>query len=289
MNSLNQVPCGSDLIPAVFDLPNPSNYFRGRCSDNLTLPDNVLLFSRLSGSYLSRHPAKHFHHRHILLVPLRGKGRVIVNEHAYPISPGCALMVQPFQFHHYLDVEESIVWLFITYDLMDTHPVGSPLHHITDQTFWTDMQCMVDAYQKDGSGDNALIFRLALILNHLRHEAKLVRKRSEPDSGSEHLLLQVHRLVTKNRQQPLSLAELARQLGYSESHLRAKFRQVTGYSIGQFQRTLRLQHAASLLSQGESTVSETAEACGWDTPFSFSRAFRAYWGVPPRDFMKRNS
>lgn len=280
----------AELIADALGVPSPEDYFKGRCANKLVLPDNVLLFARHSGSLLARHPAKNFHHRHILLVPLQGKGRVIVNERAYPIGPGDVLMVQPFQFHHYMDIEESIAWLFITYDQIEPPSLESPLHRVTDPTFWSDLKGLIGVYQKGAQENNTLVLRLALLLEDLRHGTKPVRRQFSSDSGgAEQLLLQIQRLVLRNRQNPLFLKELAAHLGYSESHLRAKFRQATGYSLGQFQRTIRLQHAAQLLSQGEWTISEVSEMCGWDTPFSFSRAFRAYWGMSPRNFMRRNA
>jgi AraC-like DNA-binding protein len=102
----------------------------------------------------------------------------------------------------------------------------------------------------------------------------------------EQLLLKVHGIVSADFGRHLTTGEIAARAGISDSHLRSLFKKAAGMGLGRFQRALRLQHAALLLTRGGSSVAETADACGWDTPFSFSRAFRKFWGRPPKKFVR---
>jgi transcriptional regulator GlxA family with amidase domain len=81
--------------------------------------------------------------------------------------------------------------------------------------------------------------------------------------------------------EPLGLGEIARSLGISPSHLRARFRASCGVSIGRHLRQLRLEQACGLLRLGPQRVSEVAEQCGFASIYSFSRAFRLAYGVSP--------
>jgi AraC-like DNA-binding protein len=83
---------------------------------------------------------------------------------------------------------------------------------------------------------------------------------------------------------PPSIKELARALGISSSHLRARFRASCGVSIGRHLRRLRLEQACGLLRLGPQRVSEIAEQCGFGSIYSFSRAFRLAYGISPLAF-----
>ena len=79
----------------------------------------------------------------------------------------------------------------------------------------------------------------------------------------------------------LSAKEIARSLGISVSHVRARFRASCGVSLGRHLRRLRLEKACGLLRLSQSRVFEVAEQCGFASIYSFSRAFRVAYGISP--------
>ncbi len=74
----------------------------------------------------------------------------------------------------------------------------------------------------------------------------------------------------------------------SASHLRATFRKTTGQSLGSHLRDFRLQYARSLLGETEKRIGEVAAECGYDSPFTFSRAFSRAMGRSPRAYRARS-
>lgn len=278
----------SALAPAARAVSQPKDYYQGRRHGGRGLPDNILLFHRRGpGELLKDGGSRHFHHRHVLIVPLRGQGRIVVNGRAFPLGPGRCALIAPYQFHHFSGFSAGkIDWLFITFEWAD-HGVSGTIFHPVSENFWGEMRRLLDGYLAGpdpvGGGDR-LAFRLALLLADLS-EARAVRAESRKQaSGGEDLLLRVHGLIAANMRRMLPIDEMARRLGLSASHLRAKFRSGTGGSLGEFQREVRLQKAAELLVQAKATVAEVAEACGWESPFAFSRAFSRYWGRAPKRF-----
>ncbi len=93
-------------------------------------------------------------------------------------------------------------------------------------------------------------------------------------------MLRVNQLAQRTGSPP-GIREIARTLGISPSHLRARFRASCGVSIGRHLRRLRLEQACGLLRLGPQRVSEIAELCGFGSIHSFSRAFRTSFGVSP--------
>lgn len=82
----------------------------------------------------------------------------------------------------------------------------------------------------------------------------------------------------------LSAAGVAQALRVSESYLRRLFRQKMSRSLGAYMREVRMERARNLLLSGDMTVSEIAERVGYDSVFSFSRAFKTAEGRSPSEY-----
>lgn len=99
------------------------------------------------------------------------------------------------------------------------------------------------------------------------------------------------RRVTKYMQdrldEPISLQDLADLLGLSRFHICTAFRQATGFTPHQWLVRLRMDRARRLLAQTGLSVTDIALAVGYQTPSSFSQAFRAAVGTTPSDFRRR--
>lgn len=81
-------------------------------------------------------------------------------------------------------------------------------------------------------------------------------------------------------EEPLSLAEIARETAYSPWHLARVFRELTGRSLHQHRTRLRLLRALDLLGEGGS-LSRIALQVGFSSHSHFSAAFRREFGAPP--------
>ena len=84
--------------------------------------------------------------------------------------------------------------------------------------------------------------------------------------------------------QPLSVEELARHACLSPFHFHRLFVAFTGETPHRYLRRLRLDRARALLRSGTVSVTDAAQACGFDSPTSFSTAFARQFGAPPRTF-----
>lgn len=83
---------------------------------------------------------------------------------------------------------------------------------------------------------------------------------------------------------PVSVESLAKRVGVSESHLIRTLKAELGLTPHQLTSLIRLDRAASLLCRTNLTVSEIADQCGFESPFHFSRRFRALQGIGPREY-----
>ena len=79
----------------------------------------------------------------------------------------------------------------------------------------------------------------------------------------------------------LSMNDMSRALGYSREHLTRCFLSAYRITPKQYLHARKMNLAMALLLEGEK-VQEVAERLGYSSPYAFSKAFKAYFGLSPR-------
>ncbi len=86
-----------------------------------------------------------------------------------------------------------------------------------------------------------------------------------------------------------SIDELAQHCRMHRSQLSRLFTQAIGLAPSRYLTRLRLQHAASLLLDGELHSTAIAERCGFKDSSYFARVFRKAYGVSPQEYRHAGS
>lgn len=103
----------------------------------------------------------------------------------------------------------------------------------------------------------------------------------------EKRMMRVLDYIHANPAGDLSLDTLADVAAMSRFHWHRVFVAMTGETCAQATRRIRLYRAACWLIENDDPVAEVAKRCGYPTVQSFSRAFHASFGMPPRQFRTR--
>ncbi len=82
-------------------------------------------------------------------------------------------------------------------------------------------------------------------------------------------------------EKPLHVAELAERSGMASSTLHHNFRKLTGTSPVQYQKSLRLQAARSMMLTDSVDVNTAAFRVGYESVAQFSREYTRRFGAPP--------
>ena len=110
---------------------------------------------------------------------------------------------------------------------------------------------------------------------------------SEPDAIAQEDRVFTDRLYAIFQQrmadEKFNVNILATQMGMSRSQLFKRVREVTGESPKQLLNKIRLQSAEKLLQEGNMTVSEVADATGWNSVSYFSKSFKRRFGRSPKN------
>ena len=93
--------------------------------------------------------------------------------------------------------------------------------------------------------------------------------------------------IKDNFSEKLNMAELAKRIDMSESHLYQNFKTITSLSPLQFQKKLRLEEAKKMLSVRTIDISEVAFLVGYESPSQFSREYSRMFGMSPKEHLKQ--
>jgi AraC-type DNA-binding domain-containing proteins len=266
------------LAAGAARLGRPAHPLHGKRRPAPPLPENVICFQRRAGAELNRPmQGRALHHRHVLIVALKGEGTVCADDHETPLGPGTGLVVLPYQHHHYTRADRRLHWLFVTFEYAQGVAL-EPLRHrsfrLTPDRAEQLTELVRDWRTRPESGLPEL--RLALLLADLTPPPEPVAA-----GAASSLKPRVNLAIQRRRPVMPTIRELAADLGMSPSHLRSRFRASCGVSLGRHMRELRLERARGLLRMSPARVSEIAEQCGFSSLFTFSRAFKARYGESP--------
>lgn len=90
--------------------------------------------------------------------------------------------------------------------------------------------------------------------------------------------------------QKMTLDSLADATCLNRSYLCRVFKKDMGVSIFSYLNELRMKRAAELLLQrSDRYIKEIAAEVGIDDPFYFTRRFKEYYGVSPKEYIEQNN
>jgi len=137
-----------------------------------------------------------------------------------------------------------------------------------------------------GAGTAVVLERLSEVMLTQALRASLLDLRETENLGLEALhdrgIAPAVRAIHDRPGHPWSLGELATLSAMSRSAFAARFRMLTGDSPMRYVTRCRLARAARQLRTSDATLAEIARLAGYESEFSFSRAFKRALGVPPR-------
>lgn len=247
-------------------------------------PGNIIVFTRSSISEIRSGSAASFlHHRFVLLMNISGKGTVCIDDKHFPLESGQALLIFPYQVHFYLDLSGApFEWLFITFESPHSQWFENLKFRIIhpNKRSWIIIQWLTE-FWKNRPHPSGSAFLLGFLLEELRR-SKGTSLKFQPGSGG--ILEQINQIIYQNLKAPWSIEELSQTLNISSSHLRASFRQQVGTSLGSYLQRIRINRAAAMIATSDKRISEIAEACGYDSIYSFSRAFKTKIGISPKKY-----
>ncbi len=94
--------------------------------------------------------------------------------------------------------------------------------------------------------------------------------------------------ISEHFTENLSLEDISEYAGFSKYHFERIFRDYTGMTFYQYLQQMRINHAQTLLSNPELSVTDISYQAGFASCTAFTRAFKKSTGYPPSQFRLLN-
>ena len=96
----------------------------------------------------------------------------------------------------------------------------------------------------------------------------------------------VHRFITENYQLDITSKEAAEALNFNQSYFCRNFKRNFNMTFSEYVNFYRVSASKKLIEDGEKNISYIASACGFANAEYFSRSFKKFLGMVPRDYKK---
>ena len=106
----------------------------------------------------------------------------------------------------------------------------------------------------------------------------------EVETPDTERLKKVVALIEERYAEPLTVASVAQDCGYSSSHFMRWFKQMTGSSFVAYLIGRRLTFAAEALCESDGKILSIAQSVGFNNLSNFNRQFKARYRMTPREY-----
>ncbi len=238
----------------------------------------------------------HAHDGYEVYCFLSGKAKYFVEGTVYPLRPGDILIMKRAESHTLLllkDQPYERIAIHFSADAIVGANRDKLLSYLNDRPLGKNNRFPAAIFK----GNNWLYYLnsaceaddeetkklyLTVLLTELCDSLDKIR----PDAEARDNMSDIIDYINSHLSDDLSLDSICAIFHTSRSHTNRKFRQMTGSSMWEYIKLKRLLWAKELLSQGE-TPYRVYEKCGFNEYSSFYRAYKAEFGVSPKEDHKK--
>ena len=225
------------------------------------------------------------HHRMILKIILSGSASTNIDGVRYRLKPSDAVLYFPMQTHS-TETDDDGIFEYLAISFVAGMGSYEALDVLKNRVFHPDMENrflleLLEAWHENRQA------RAAFLLAELLSFAVFRLSAQVPASGGD--FGDMAEYIRKNCNGDISVKKIASEFDISPQSVRRIFRRnITGLTPAALIRQQKMILAEELLRRTEFSLKKIAEQCGFATAFSFSRAFRRAYGMPPALYRKKS-
>lgn len=111
--------------------------------------------------------------------------------------------------------------------------------------------------------------------------------KSDYDSDDPYKIKKLAEQISNSPFEKYNLPELAEQANLSYVHFRYLFKNTIGMPLKQYILEQQMLTAGELLKSRQFRIGELADYCGFDDITAFTRAFKRFYGISPKEYKNR--
>lgn len=236
---------------------------------------------------------------HEISYVVSGSGVMYSDDKAFPISRGDVHVISKGSDHRIVaDKEQGLHFIYLGFmleqypgmeDIMEFYSKSpstivrdeSSLNFILEQLI--DEMYHADKYHKIvlEMGIKQILIHVYRLFNHIE-----VKKYSPTEGGKiyGHTFYELLRYIDNNITKTTTVSQIAASLSYSESYLSHLFKKKVGISIQEYISRKRIERSLLLLSSGKYSVKDISEILKYESPKSFTKAFKKHMNCTPTEY-----
>ncbi|NLZ35873.1 MAG: AraC family transcriptional regulator [Clostridiales bacterium] len=225
---------------------------------------------------------------------LDGKGTVVAGEEIYDVRANDCVLSVPGEAHYIKSSADAPMrYAFTAFAREDEGGIYEPLFKSLEELRAKPRLCsMPDGretfFDLCAEMQSSLPFKFvriggllsSLIIKYLRAMQNLPTHELPPPNNRKMLAFRIRDYIDTYYLDLASVGGLGAVFHYNQNSLETVFLEAFGESISGYLRRLKMEKALGLLTEGRS-VTETGEILKYGSIHSFSKSFKAYFGVPP--------
>jgi AraC family transcriptional regulator of arabinose operon len=215
-----------------------------------------------------------------------GSGEVSVNKTSFPVGKGSCFLFRPGDYtsaSH--DKLNPLVLTYIHFNLIEQPKlIPSTYRQITN---FTEIETLLSRYVHArlsplfGSNIEANLILKQLMIHLLRYDQLELVVQPKISLVLHDRILEIANYMREHSSVWFSIEELANRAQLSPRYFSAKFKEIMGVNVQEYEILGRIKRAEFLLHYGGLSVSETADALGYKDVYFFSKQFKKHFGKNP--------
>ena len=252
----------------------------------------------------------HFHPEYEIYLLLHGKRQILYENRPYLLEEGNLALIDSGRIHLTMSAPDDTdsyyerIILYINKEKIDEYDRNFPELKMGDYFRQYDgiymlslegrqqvMQMLETVMQElDGELEkNRTLIDLTIIkffIEFWRSNRPVMERPDRQKKGKFSIAHEVSEFISVHFREQISLEELAKRFGVSESYLSRSFKDVVGIGIREYINILRIRKAQEMLEDSKLAVSEIAETVGFDTASYFGRVFHKHLAISPGQYRR---
>ena len=227
---------------------------------------------------------------------VKGSGEFVSDQQRSVVSEGQGLLIYPDIPHIYHSLSSDWTVDFIGFSgpvcpdlLLSLSMNRSGVYHLADpEVFRNAVNRLYRLYRGNSDSDSKKIALSSECYTFLLRLSREIAYLAPSDLAVENQTLKaVLNYLEQNYSQPVTLSDLADNIGLTKEYLCFLFKKEMNQTIMHHLLTLRISHARICLVQyPDKKISEISKMCGFESPGYFGQIFRREVGMTPDQFRK---
>lgn len=272
-----------------------------------TLPG--ISISRVARDYEFTMPSRHMHDEYEIYYLIDGERYYFIENQIYHVTKGSLVLIGRNQIHktvQYGDSYHERITLMLQEDYLNRFL--SLTGEFSASEFFRENQGVIsltipeqdtvlsilnDIFSEMSSksyGYHLMILtklsQLFVFCDRIRNHGPDSRPDTLSSSAVHQRVSQVAAYISEHYAEASSLGTVANHFYMSKNYLSRIFKQVTGYTVNEYINANRILHARRLLTESHMSITQIAEAVGYESITYFEKVFRSQTSSSPLQYRK---